>query len=126
MNVFDFVNEINFGKKNILEGGQSDKDYVPFIVNRSMSYFADTVLYANEMNRHNQLPKQWQFDFLRLSVPKRKRFSKWIKKTDNSADLSRICEIYKYSARKAEEALRLLTADQLDAIKQELDKGGRS
>lgn len=126
MNVFDFVNEINYGKNNLFVDGQSEKDYVPFIVNRALSYFTDTVLLANEMNQYSQLPKQWQFDFLRHSVPKKRRFSKWVKKTDETADVSRVCEFYKYSTRKAEEALRLLTADQIDEIKQKLNKGGKS
>lgn len=122
---FDFVNEITYGKNDLFEDGQSEKDYVPFIVNRALSYFADTALYANEMNQHNQLPKQWQFDFLRLSIGKKRRFSKWVKKGNVSADLAPISQYYKYSMRKAAEALELLTADQIEAIKQELDKGGR-
>lgn len=125
MNVFDFVNEINFGKRNILGDAQSEKDYVPFIVNRSLSYFPDTVLLANEVNLHSQLPKQWQFDFLRHSVPKKRRFSKWVKKVDRTEDLSPISQYYKYSMRKAAEALELLTADQVSTIKREMDKGGR-
>lgn len=122
---FDFVNEINYGKKDLFEDGQSEKDYVPFIVNKALSYFPDTVLYANEMNQFNQLPKRWQFDFLRHSVSKKKRFSKWVKKNDKSSDIPPVCEFYKYSVRKAEEALRLLNADQIEAIKQEMDKGGK-
>ena len=122
---FDFVNEINYGKKDLFEDGQSEKDYVPFIVNKALSYFADTVLYANEVNQHNQLPKQWQFDFLRLSIGKKRRFSKWIKKADRSSDLALISQYYKYSMRKAAEVLDLLTADQIEAIKRDLDKGGK-
>ena len=75
------------------------------------------------MNMHSSIPKKWQFDFLRGSVPKRKRFSKWIKK--DSTDVSQIMEYYKYSARRALEVLPLLSSEQLEHIKEETKKGGR-
>ena len=34
MSPFEFVNEITFGKKDLFEDSQADKDYIPFIVNR--------------------------------------------------------------------------------------------
>lgn len=126
MQVWDFVNSINFDKRDLFEGDpQSEKDYTPFVVNRALSYFPDTVLYANEMNLvSTTAPKKWQYDFLRLSVSKRKRFSKWAKKS-HSDNLAVVMEYYKYSAEKALEALSILSEQQLQLIKQQMDKGGR-
>ncbi len=80
MSPFDFLNSINDTKKDLFEDPQAEKDYNAFLVNRGLSYFPDTILFANEMNIKRDTPKQWQFDFLRLAIPKKKRFSKWHKK----------------------------------------------
>jgi hypothetical protein len=126
MKPFDFVNAITYNKQDLFSDSQANKDYVPFIVNRALSYFPDTVLYANEMNRSNTIPKEWQFNFLRSSIPKRKRFSKWAKKNQDPEALSVVCEYYKYSSEKAMEALSILSIEQIDYIKQQMDKGGKS
>lgn len=122
---FDYVNAINFSKENLFEDPQADKEYIPFLVNRALSYFPDTILYANEANRLNQMPKEWQFEFLRGSVPKRKRFAKWAKKEVNSEDITRISCFYKYSAGKAAEVIDLLSLEQIEYIKEEMYKGGK-
>ena len=126
MTPFDFINSINFDKKNLFEDPQAEKDYVPFLVNRGLSYFPDTVFLANEMNRVGGAPKRWQFDFLLNSVSKRKRFSKWSKKDASTDDLALVQEYYKYSKEKALDALSLLSKQQLDAIKHTMNKGGKS
>lgn len=126
MNVFDFVNAINYSKQDLFEDPQSEKDYVPFIVNRALSQFADTVLYANEMNCNHTIPKQWQFDFLKAAISKRKRFSKWAKKSQTPENLAAVQKYYKYNAEKAMEVMSILSMDQLEYIKQQMDEGGKS
>ena len=79
MNPFEFVNDITNGKSNIMVDDITEKAYNPFMVNRSLSYFHDCVLMANEMNINHHLDKRLQFDFLINIIRKRKRFSKWIK-----------------------------------------------
>ena len=76
---FDFLNAINFTKEDMFQDPQSNKDYNAFLVNRGLSYFHDTIFYANEMNRNSHLSKEQQFSFLIYSVSKKKRFSKWAK-----------------------------------------------
>jgi hypothetical protein len=123
---FDFISAINFTKKDLFEDDpQAKKDYNAFIVNRGLSYFPDTILYANEMNRNNHLDKDCQFSFLLNSISKKKRFSKWAKKDPASDDLELIKEYYKYSDEKATEALSVLSVEQLSLIKEKLYKGGR-
>lgn len=125
MTPFDFINAINLTKKNLFEDPQASKDYKPFLVNRGLSYFPDTVLYANEMNRNAGIPEDWQFSFFLNTIPKKKRFSKWHKKDADSESLTLVKEYFGYSSEKALEALSILSDDQLAMIKEKLYKGGK-
>lgn len=123
-NPFDFLNSINQTKVNLMqEDHLAEKDYNPFIVNRGLSYFQDTVALANEMNKHHDLPKKLQYEFYLNIVRPRKRFSKWFKKEEDG-DLDLIKEYYGYSNRQALQALSILTKDNIQVIKQKLEKGG--
>lgn len=121
---FDFLNAINQTKENLFEDPQAEKDYAPFMVNRGLSYFYDTVMYANEMNRLSHAPKDWQFSFLLNSIAKKKRFSKWAKAEPTSDDLRCVMLYYGYSQEKAKVAIKLLTAEQLFTIRSNFEKGG--
>ena len=125
MSPFDFLNSINDNKKDLFEDPQAEKDYNSFLINRGLSYFPDTVLYANEMNRHSDIPKKWQFDFFRLSIPKKKRFSKWHKKDSVEDVVKLISKHYKYSEKRAYDVLTLLTPDQIEDIRKQYETGGR-
>ena len=76
MSPFDFLNAINDTKVDLFTDPQADKDYNAFLINRGLSYFPDTIFYANEMNKSDHIDKKMQFDFLMNSITKRKRFSK--------------------------------------------------
>jgi hypothetical protein len=125
MNHFDYLNSINDTKKDIMVDDLAEKDYNAFMVNRGLSYYNDTVIYANEMNKYAQIDSRMQYDFLKQIVRKRKRFSKW-NKADKSADIEVIKEYYGYSRDKAYQVLSILTKDQLDIIRKKISKGGRS
>ena len=75
MKPFDFVNSINFTKKNMMRDTANDdlaeKSYVPFLTNRSLSYFTDTLLYANEMNKLHQLDNKLQYEFFLNTIRKK-------------------------------------------------------
>jgi uncharacterized protein YlbG (UPF0298 family) len=123
---FDFIKDITHEKKNLMSDdldGQIEKQYNAFIVNRGLSYFMDTVIYANEMNIRPNTEKKLQFDFLINTVRQKKRFSKWHKAVENS-ELNMLKEYYGYNIHRAKEVLPLHTKDQLKQIKQTLDKGG--
>jgi len=122
---FDFANAINHSKENLIVDDWSEKQYNAWIVNKSMSYGADTVIYANEMNSRPHLEKRLQFDFLINTVRPRKRFNKWLK-PETVEVLSTIQEYYGYSIDKARQVLPLLTAAQLDIIKKKMNRGGKS
>ena len=121
----DYLYSINQSKKNILDGDtDAERGYPPYIINRCLSSFTDTVLFANEMNKNPHLPKKMQYDFFINSVKPRKRFSPWARK-DSIDYLYFIKDNYGYNDDKALQALRILTKDQLDNIKKALSKGGK-
>ena len=124
MNPFDYVNAINYSKKDIMVTRDDEKVYVPFMVNRSLSYFSDTVLLANEMNKYHHLDSRLQFSFLINIIRKRKRFSKWVK-PELENDLESVKEYYGYSNEKARQILSLLSPSQIKQIKEKVNKGGR-
>ena len=71
----DYLNAINHEKKNLLDTDDEmwEKKYPPFIVNKCLAPFPDTIFLVNEMNKHHHLDKKLQFDFLLNSIRTRKR-----------------------------------------------------
>ena len=126
-NPFDYVDSINSNKKNLMKGTdndlQAEKDYNPWMTNNSLSYFPDTIIHANTMNGNYHLDNKLQYMYLLNIVRPKKRFSKWVKKTVDS-DLEAVAAYYGYNRTKAISALQLLSPDQLQEIKQKLDRGG--
>ena len=102
----------------------TENAYNSFMVNRSLSYFPDTVLAANEMNRYHQVDARLEFDFLINIIRKRKRFSKWDKKQIDG-DIEMIQEYYGYNEQKAIQVLPLHTPEQIEIIRKKVNKGGR-
>ena len=122
----DYLYSINQSKKNILDDDpDAERKYPAYVVNRCLSSFTDTVLYANEMNKSSHLPPKMQYDFFINSVKPRKRFSPWARK-DSIDYLDIVKEYYGYNDDKALQALRILTKDQLDKISYLLRKGGNN
>lgn len=123
MKTFDIVNSINT-KKHIEWDEEADKAYVPFVINRSLSYFRETVIAANEMNRYHHLDSKLQYHFLINIIRKGKRFSKWIK-PEKANDIEVVKEYYGYSNEKASQALALLSSEQMNYLRKKVNKGGR-
>ena len=125
MELKDWLNSINLNKNNLIEEDpDSRKEYPPFIVNKCLSGHIDTVLYANEMNMSHHLDKDMQYEFYLNSVRKRKRFSPWLRK-DKVKDLDVVKSYYGYSNEKAQQALRILSPEQIEFIKSKLETGGK-
>ena len=124
MNPFEFVNAINYTKKNIMIDDITEKAYAPYMVNRQLSYFPDTVLAANEMNRNHHLDNRLQFDFFINIIRKRKRFSKWFK-PEQISDLDAVKKYYGYSNEKARQVLTLLSPEHINELKRKVTTGGR-
>ena len=123
MNPFEYLNSINHKKDDIMIDDDAEKGYSPFMTNRGLSYFQDTVLLANEMNMNSHLDHRLQYDFLRTAIRPRKRFSKWMKKTVPSKN-EIIKEYYGYSDAKAESVADLISDEDIKYMKGVLSKGG--
>ena len=125
MKLGDFLTSINYSKEDLFSDDieYAEKSYPAFVVNRCLSYFPDTIIHANEMNRLNGLDTKMQYDYYRFAVRKRKRFSKWLKE-EKQDDLELVKEYYNYSNERAKEALRVLTEKDLDGIRESSFKGG--
>ena len=127
MKLSDYLKAINYSKKS-MDSLSEDYDtvvkkYAPFVVNRCLSYFPDTIIQSNNMNLNSHLDKRMHFDYLSSSIRRRNRFSKWHRKEENE-NLVIVKEYFGYSNRKAIEALSILSEKDLDGMKKEMDKGG--
>ena len=123
MGPFDFIKAIN-DSKDIMKGNTfAEKDYIPFLVNRGLSFFQDTILQVNEMNRNHFLDNKLQFDYLINNIRPRKRWSKWLKpeKIDN---LELVKLYFGFGNEKAKDALEVLTNENIEEINSKLARGG--
>jgi hypothetical protein len=124
MELKHYLNSINYDKKALMDNDEkAEKVYPPYVVNRCLSFFSDTILHANVINCNWMLDKKMQFDFYRLSIRKNKRFSPWVKKEENS-DIELLKEAYGYNEQKAREVLNILSPEDLQTIRKSLDTGG--
>ena len=123
----DYLNAINHTKERLLdsEDEQWEKKYPPFIVNKCVAPFPDTLMLVNEINQLHHLDKKLQFDFLLNSLRTRKRYTPWMK-AKKLKNLEYVKEYYGYNNEKAKIALDILSDEQVSAIKQKLNKGGRN
>ena len=129
MKPFDYVNSVTDNKKNMMVGTENDelaeKSYNPFLTNKSLSYYMDTILYANEINQYSMLDNKVQYEYYLHGIPKKKRFSKWSKKIEDE-DIEVITQWYGCNYSKAAEILKIINKTTLDLIKQKLQTGGVS
>lgn len=124
MSPFDYINSITFDKKNLMVDEDTTKAYEPWMVNKGLSNFIDTVLYANDMNINHHLSKEAQYTYLLNIVRKKKRYGKW-PKAERNDDIAMISEYYQCNRRTSEEYLRLMTDDDILDIKAKMSIGGK-
>lgn len=111
-------------KKNVINDDIDLKDYVPFVVNRALSYHMDCVLYANQVNINNHMDKDMQYQYLLNTIRSMKRkFQPW-QKSEADKNLECVKLYFGFSNQKAKDALRILTDEQIAEIKRKTDKGG--
>ena len=123
----DYLNAINHKKVNLMDTDDEmwEKKYPPFIVNKCLAPFTDTIMLVNEMNVHNHLDHKLQFDFFLNSIRSRKRYTP-LMKASKKTNLEYVKEYYGYSNEKAKSALNILSDEQIKAIKSSLSKGGKN
>lgn len=111
-------------KKNVLETEEDEKSYVPFVVNKAVSFHLDCIMPANVMNMNHTLDKKLQYHYYLNTLRGYKRpFHKWYKR-ETLENLDLVKEYFNYSNEKAKEALKVLSEDQLSEIRKLNDKGG--
>ena len=122
----DYLNAINHTKEKLMdtEDEEWEKKYPPFIVNKCLAPFQDTILLVNEINQYPSIDKKLQFDFFINSLRPRKRFTPWVK-AKKLDDIEYVKEFYGYNNEKAKVALTILNDEQIATIKQKLNKGGK-
>ncbi|MBC8443065.1 MAG: DNA polymerase clamp loader subunit A [Proteobacteria bacterium] len=117
MKLTDFLNSINSTKKNILDGcPEAERLYTPFVVNRCLSYFPDTIMQSNEMNMSSHMDSKIQYDYLLNSTRSRRRFSKWFK-IENDSDVELIKQHYNINTRRAREYKKLMTKENIISLR---------
>ena len=123
----DYLNAINHTKEKLMDTEDEDweRKYPPFIVNKCLSGFQDTLMLVNEINQYPHLDKKLQFDFLINSIRPRKRFTPWVK-AEKLDDLEYVKEFYGYNNEKARVALSILNDEHIATIKRKLNKGGKN
>ena len=120
----DFLKSINQSKQNIMdEDTLTEKEYPAFVVNRTLSYFLDTILYANEINARPHVDNKLQFDYLLNSIRSNRRFTRWLKPSEDE-NIEAIKIYYGYNQQKARDVAKILTGEQLSLIHKCLNKGG--
>jgi|TARA_Y100000034_G_scaffold132245_1_gene194765 hypothetical protein len=125
MKLSNYLTAINHSKKPLMDTEDElvEKEYAPYIVNRCLSYFIDTILHVNQINEFPDTAKKMQFDYLQNSIRKRKRFSKWQKK-QKVENIEIVKEYYGYSNQKATEIMGLLSDKDIEEMRIYLTGGG--
>ena len=91
---FDFIKSISNTKNDMLKDNpDNERHYEAYIINKGLSYFPDTVLFANEMNLYPEIPAKAQYYYYMNSIRKGNRFSKWFKR-DDDLDQKMIQKLY--------------------------------
>ena len=121
-----YLKSLNETKENLMESDDPmwEKKYSPFIINKCLAPFNDTIMLVNEMNMRHHLPSKLQYDFLLNTIRSKKRYAPWVK-GDKLKDLEYVKEYFGYSNEKAKAALKILDNEQINTIKDSLNKGGR-
>ena len=121
-----YLKSLNETKEHLLESDDPmwEKMYSPYIINKCLAPFNDTIMLVNEVNQRHHLDSKLQYDFLLNTIRSKKRYAPWVK-ADKLKDLQVVKEYYGYSNEKAKQALSILNHDQIKAIKDSLNKGGR-
>ena len=123
----DYLKAINKTKEKLMDTDDKmwEKKYSPFIVNKCVAPFPDTIHLVNELNIHHYLDSKLQFDFLLNSLRSRDRYTPWLK-AKKIKNIEYVKEYYEYSNEKAKAALDVLNDEQIKTIKDSLSKGGNN
>lgn len=119
----DIIPSIHVKKKEVITA-ENEREYVPFVVNRALSFHHDIVMFVNQMNLVPNTDPLLQYHYLLNTVRAYRRpFQKW-QKRETVENLEAVKEYFGYSNEKAKDALSILSDAQIEEIKKNLNKGG--
>ena len=99
LSVFDLANDImqhgTLIEQWFREKGEMPPQWNGYMILRIFAQHPDTLLFANEMNKHWQLPDEMVWRFLKNLVIKKKRYG-WTKKTVKEEDREPILLLAEY------------------------------
>ena len=122
--LFDYVNDLSYQKKRLIdEQPENEKEINQYLINRAFSFGPDTVMYANDMNKCGHITNSMFYEFYFHALRPAKRFNKWLKKPELEY-VPMIQKLFNLSYKKAVDAVSVLTIEQLEEIRSELDEGG--
>lgn len=120
---FDFTKSVMTNKEYMITA-ENEGEYVPFVANRVLSNYPDCIFFVQDMNINHHIDAKMQYDFYFHSIRQAKRpFVKYPKK-EKSDYISLIMLAYGYSAKKAREAIAVLSHEQLKEIEKIYQKIG--
>ena len=123
-NPFDFVKSVSYTKKDLMEEGLEEREYKPFLVNKSLSYHQDSIHFVNEMNIRHGSENRLQYLFFLNTLRKRQRFSQW-SKPYVSKKLDVIKEYYQISNKQAKDYMAILSDSDVRNLKKRMKTGGK-
>lgn len=118
LKVFSYVESINVTKENIMCSEEDEKFYVRarFIIHRALSFSPDLIPIVNLINCAKNMDPRMEYEFFLNFIPKKIRRNKWAKKSPKSVFMNTVREYYGYNENKAEEAMKILTVEQMTMI----------
>ena len=124
LDLTEVLNEINYAKLGNFINAENEKHYSPYVINKCLWGVMDSLFFVQELNTFAKITKQEHYKYLVHALPKKKRFSRWIKEEKDEL-IPLIQEYYDgCSELKAKEIRKMLSPENIEYIKLYLDKGG--
>ena len=121
---FEYVKAINRGADFELFNDFGGEGYSQFLINRTFSYYLDTLDCAMELTQRSNIPDSVHYKYYLNAVEPKYRFAPWEKATKNE-DVELLCAYYECSVKRALEILLLISDSELSHIREKSFKGGR-
>lgn len=104
--------------------------YVPFMISRYVSMNELYLPFVNELNKvGNMLPKEMHYAFMLATLPQRQQYFQYLtrKVSNQNADVEAVVMwFFQVGKREARERLRLLKAEQVEAMSELYEEANRT
>lgn len=97
------------------------KEYNAYMINRAFANFTDTIMFANEMNKHYSLPNEMHWRFLKNGISKRKRYSKWYKNLEDPEPIELLAKYFQCTVNEMRKNINVLSKEKQLEILEEID-----